>query len=343
MARDPWGLYGRERSRSRVWIYVAVALLGVAALYGVYKIVNPSGRHMPGSGLATVDDSNEANEVVAVVVKLPVETEPTPADEEKRETLAGNPEAAGLIEEAVGFISSQPSRIIAARDKLNEALAMPMSPQQRALVKKKLSELADKWLFSVTVFPEDRLCDYHRVQLGGILTEIGKQLKVPYQILTMINRIGRPEALQGGAMIKVVNGPFHAKIYRSTFTMDLYLQDTFVKSYPAGLGKPGRETPTGVWLVKVGGKLIKPPWTDPDTGRTYRPEDDDYPLGSRWISLEGIKGDALGRTGFAIHGTKKPEQIGTAGSRGCVRLHNGDVILMYNVLMEGFSRVEVFE
>ena len=88
--------------------------------------------------------------------------------------------------------------------------------------------------------------------------------------------------------------------------------------------------------------MIKPTWTD-HTGKTFRPEDPDYPLGSRWIGLEGLEGEAKDRTGFAIHGTKEPEEIGTAGSRGCIRLHNGDAILLYNLLVPTFSQVEVVE
>jgi len=116
-----------------------------------------------------------------------------------------------------------------------------------------------------------------------------------------------------------------------------------VRSFPVGLGKPGRETPTGVWVVKPGNKLIKPPWWDEEAERLYQPDDPDYPLGSRWIGLEGIEGEAVGRTGFAIHGTKDPNEIGTAASRGCIRLHNGDAVLVYNLLMPGHSRVEVVE
>jgi len=116
-----------------------------------------------------------------------------------------------------------------------------------------------------------------------------------------------------------------------------------VRSFPVGLGKPGMETPTGFWVVKQGGKLISPTWTDPVSGKTYEAEDPDYPLGSRWIGLEGLKGGAVGRTGFAIHGTKNPEEIGTAGSQGCVRLHNGDAILVYNLLVPGHSQVEIVE
>jgi lipoprotein-anchoring transpeptidase ErfK/SrfK len=126
--------------------------------------------------------------------------------------------------------------------------------------------------------------------------------------------------------------------------MDLYLQDeTFVRSFRVGLGKEETETPTGLWRVKSDGKLIKPPWPDPVTRKMYYPEDPDYPLGSRWIGLEGIKGNAKGREGFGIHGTKDPEQIGTTGSRGCIRMHNGEVILIYNLLVPNLSTVEVVE
>jgi lipoprotein-anchoring transpeptidase ErfK/SrfK len=143
--------------------------------------------------------------------------------------------------------------------------------------------------------------------------------------------------------IKVINGPFHARVYRSTFTMDLYLQNTYIKSFLVGLGKAGMETPIGRWRAKEGGKLIQPIWTDPVSGKTYHPEDPDYPLGSRWIGLEGLEGAAVGKMGFAIHGTKNPEQIGTPGSQGCIRLHNGDAIQVYNLMMPGQSLVDVVD
>jgi LysM repeat protein len=218
---------------------------------------------------------------------------------------------------------------------------MPMSPQQRSSVKNQLSELSNQWLLSRTVLPDDPLCESYQVRSGDRLTAIGDKYKVPYEILMTINHINRPEALQAGLPIKVIKGPFHAKVYRSTFTMDVYLQNTFVRSYRVGLGKPGMETPTGLWRVKQDGKLVKPIWTNPVDGKTYHPEDPDYPLGSRWIGLEGLSGEAKNRDGFAIHGTKEPEQIGTAGSQGCIRMHNGDAILVYNMMYPGLSQVEV--
>jgi LysM repeat protein len=204
-----------------------------------------------------------------------------------------------------------------------------------------LSKAADAWLFGPAVFAGDTLCEGYTVKSGDLLQIIGRRHKVPHEILMQINQIPRAESLQAGRTIKVINGPFHAKVYRSTFTLDLYLQDMFVRSYKVGLGAPGTETPTGLWRVKEGGKLIQPPWYDKRSGRTYQPADPDYPLGSRWIALEGMEGEAKGQIGYAIHGTKDPQQIGTAASQGCIRMYNGEAILAYNVLFPVYSKVEV--
>jgi lipoprotein-anchoring transpeptidase ErfK/SrfK len=258
--------------------------------------------------------------------------------------VAPNPEATALIAEATALLSEEPGTIIEAREKLTQAFRMPMSRQQRAFVKDQLSELADKWLFSKTIYPDDKLCGSYKVKPGDLLSTIAKRYKVPWEILLKVNKIARPELLQAGETIKVINGPFHARVDRSTFTLDLYLQDkTFVRSFRVGLGKPGHETPTGLWRVKSDGKLIRPPWPDPDSGKMFYPEDPDYPLGSRWIGLDGLEGNAKGRTGFGIHGTKDPDQIGQADSRGCIRMHNGDVKLIYDVFVPGVSTVTVVE
>ena len=252
-----------------------------------------------------------------------------------------NPEADALIREAEALLKKTPMKLIEARDKLNMTLQMPMSVQQRNSVKKTLSELADKWLFSRNVYPEDLLCDSYQIGKGEILAAIGDKNKVPYKILMQVNNISDPRSIQAGQAIKLIKGPFHVKVYRSTFTMDVYLQTTYVRSFVVGLGLPGQETPTGLWRVKPGGKLEKPIWTNPLDGRTYFPEDADYPLGSRWIGLEGLQGGAKDKTGFAIHGTKDPQQLGTQGSQGCIRLENGNAILVYNMLFPGESLVDV--
>jgi LysM repeat protein len=252
---------------------------------------------------------------------------------------ATSQEAKEQIDEALKLRDA--GKIIAARELLENTLNMQLSPTLRSGVKVQLAKLADAWLWGRDVLTGDKLTETYTVQRGDLLQNIAQKYKVPYEILMQINGISRPELLRAGQAIKVINGPFNAVVYKNSFVMDLYLQNKYVKTYRVGLGRVEHETPDGRWRVELSGKMIKPTWTDPDTGRTYVGDDPDYPLGSRWIALEGLEGEAKGRTGFAIHGTKDPESIGTRSSRGCIRLYNGDAIEVYNLLYGGISEVLV--
>jgi LysM repeat protein len=253
------------------------------------------------------------------------------------------PEVNAAITEAVKLVRSQPAEVIEARNRLNKLLQGQISPEQRQTIKDEMARLSKDWLFGPAAFPGDMLCDTYTVKRNEVLDIIGRRLKVPHEILMQINNISKPQALQAGRPLKVIHGPFHVKVSRSAFTLDLYLQDMYVRSFKVGLGKSGHETPLGHWRVQQGGKLVRPTWTDPDTGRQYKPTDPDYPLGTRWIALEGLDGAAKGRTGFAIHGTKDPDQIGAAGSRGCIRMYNDDVELVYNLLIPPYSEVDILD
>jgi LysM repeat protein len=336
MAVYPGG-YNEHRSaqiRRILYISIAVIVVGVIAIAGYILLRNRGGSQEVApaqvDGQPASPGAAQSQAAPAVVAQVAANAPP------------GASEVSAQIAQAMGLLNQQPSKVIEARDRLNELLPMAQG-QELVFVKGQLASLADKWLFSKLVYPEDKLCAGYKVKSGDMLSTVGKQHNVPYEILMQINNIAKPEALQAGVAIKVINGPFHARVYRSTFTMDLYLQNTYVKSFPVGLGKSGMETPTGRWRAKEGGKLIQPIWTDPVSGKTYHPEDPDYPLGSRWVALEGLEGAAVGKTGFAIHGTKNPEQIGTPGSQGCIRLHNGDAILVYNLMMPGQSLVDVVD
>ncbi|OHB61393.1 MAG: hypothetical protein A2167_03030 [Planctomycetes bacterium RBG_13_46_10] len=336
MARFTFPWPGRRLSLNINGIYIVLALLIVVAIISIIFGLNPfSGKEevtaetLPGPGL-------EAKAPPSIVT-LAAEAEPEPNVTSPASQI--DPNVADLVAQAMVLVNSQPAAIIEARDRLNDALLICRDVKQRAFIKEQLSNLSERWLFNKNLFPNDKLCTSYQVRRGDQLRIIGDKHKVPYEILAQINNIRNPQALQAGQVIKVINGPFNVKVSRSTFTMDMYLQNTFVRSLPIGLGKPGKETPTGQWRVKKDGKMEKPIWTDPDTQRVYKPADPDYPLGSRWIELEGMEGPAKDRTGFGIHGTKEPETIGAAQSRGCIRLHNGDAIMVYNLLVPIHSRV----
>jgi len=341
MARYPSPRNGQQGGQTRIWIYVTSSLFLVAILYCGYHILGRRSQPNRRPNPRPLIDANVEQKLPLPAPKSQARPEPDLSQVAPKPTAESNPQVAKVIDEALALIKAEPSRVVDARDRLNELLPLPMSAQQLAFVKTQLSQLSARWLFGPLVLPNDKLCDIYKVKPGDQLRLIGRQCKVPHEILMEINNIKSPEALQAGRTMKVINGPFHARVYRSTFTLDLFLRNTYVRSFFVGLGKPGRETPTGLWIVKD--KLISPTWTDPDTFKTYKAGDPDYPLGSRWISLKGIEGQAKDRTGFAIHGTKDPQQIGTPESRGCIRMHNGDAILIYNLLVPHLSKVEVVD
>lgn len=340
-----------SRGRNLNIVYIVAVVVAAVVVGGLIYGFWPFG----ANGDKLQPDSNDAGPGVVGPLESgdasptpPKEIAETEPDANSLKTGPGveataNPRADELIAQAEALLGGTPSRIIEARDKLNEALAMPMSLQQQSLVKSKLSILADQWLFSKTFYAQDKLCSSYEVQSGDLLSKIGDEHNVPYELLLEINGIKRPESLRAGERMKVVNGPFHAKVHRSTFTLDVYLQSTYVKSFPVGLGEQGRQTPLGLWHIKAGGKMHRPIYTDPDTGEVIHPEDPAYPLGSRWMALEGLDENTKKETSFGIHGTKDPASIGRDSSRGCIRLHNGDVIKVYNMLVPVKSLVKVLE
>jgi LysM repeat protein len=293
-----------------------------------------------GSSQPVAADAAPIAAPAAAVATAPV-VSPAEANVPAAVDTMTSPDAAALIRQSVQDIAD--GKIIAARDQLNKVLDMKLSDAVRDEVKRQLTKLSETWLFSKQVHPGDTLTEVYKVQPGDVLAIFAKKHKVPHEAIEKINGITNPERLQAGQTLKVIHGPFSAVVSKKAFTLDLYLQGVFVKQYRVGLGRIEHETPSGKWIAARGGKMIKPTWTDPDTGRVYQGTDPDYPLGSRWIALDGVEGAAKGRTGFAIHGTKDPETIGTRASRGCIRLFNGDVVEVYDLLEPGVSEVLLTE
>ena len=231
--------------------------------------------------------------------------------------------------------------IITARDRLSEALNLGLQNNLDQSARDMLNQAADLWLFSRSTFPNDPFCLRHNVASGEYLSTIARKYTITHELISRINGIADPSKLRAGQPIKVVQGPFHAKVELSNFRLTVYLDKTVVKTYNISIGKPGRETPTGLWVVQL--KQLNPAWTDPDTGAVYRPNDPDNPLGTRWIALEGLVGAAVGRTGIGIHGTIKPGEIRQQASRGCIRLFNGEVQELYDLMVPGKSQICVVE
>ncbi|OPJ54967.1 L,D-transpeptidase [Alkalithermobacter paradoxus] len=88
----------------------------------------------------------------------------------------------------------------------------------------------------------------------------------------------------------------------------LYINDSIHSSYPIAIGKASTPTPTGNF--KILEKVRNP----------------GGPFGSRWMRFFN---------GYGIHGTNNPSSIGKAVSNGCIRMHNSNVNILYNLVPIG--------
>lgn len=225
-----------------------------------------------------------------------------------------------------------------ARTQLNRALLVGLPPAQRREARERLAELAEEMIFGSRRIKGDPLVAGYVIKSGEVLVDIAKRHKVTAQLLAKINNLKDVNRIRAGQNIKLIEGPFHVEIHKSTHEMFLYLQDTFVRRFQVGLGEDG-STPVGVWKIK--NKLTNPTYYPPRGGKIVLADDPENPLGERWIGLEGLEGEAAGQERYGIHGTNDPDSIGTNQSLGCVRLLNEDVEWVYDVLVMKHSRVTI--
>lgn len=89
----------------------------------------------------------------------------------------------------------------------------------------------------------------------------------------------------------------------------LYQGGQVIRTYPVGIGKIGTPTPTGGFhIINI----------RPNPGGPY---------GSMWMGLN--------QPGYGIHGTNNPSSIGGMVSKGCIRMHNNDVVSIARVIPIG--------
>lgn len=97
--------------------------------------------------------------------------------------------------------------------------------------------------------------------------------------------------------------------------------------YPVGVGRRGK-----AWTgsAHIDGKYVRPAWAPPEEVRRDNPRLPDVipggsprnPMGAAALTLSGGE--------YAIHGTNAPGSIGGFVSYGCIRMHNRDIVDLYD-------------
>jgi lipoprotein-anchoring transpeptidase ErfK/SrfK len=101
--------------------------------------------------------------------------------------------------------------------------------------------------------------------------------------------------------------------------------------YEVGVGRAGRQWTGRTWIER---KVVDPSFSPPAEVRrdlphlpALIPPGPKNPLGPRAMTLAGDQ--------YAIHGTNRPGSIGGFVSYGCVRMHNRDVVDLFDRVRVG--------
>jgi lipoprotein-anchoring transpeptidase ErfK/SrfK len=113
----------------------------------------------------------------------------------------------------------------------------------------------------------------------------------------------------------------------------LSLGDGTAIRYPVAVGKRGKQ-----WFGQkyIDAKYVRPAWAPPAEVKRDKPWMPDFiaggdprnPMGERALTM--APGDD-----YAIHGTNRPGSIGTFASYGCIRMHNADIMDLYQRVRVG--------
>lgn len=215
----------------------------------------------------------------------------------------------------MGRISEAKGRWEVARGYFQEA--MDSFPQTEVFVqaKRKLGELNINLLTSPVTMEH---CIIHEVVPGDTLNAIAAKFDITVALIMKRNNL-KSHAIKPMQRLRIFKKNFHVVADVSENTLTLYANGEFIVSYPTATGTPDTPTPLGEFVII--NRLIDPQW------RGIPHNDPANILGTRWLGLN--------KPGYGIHGTTKPETIGTHATLGCIRMFNEDVEELFDFVPVG--------
>jgi len=333
-------------------IAAILVLLAAAAAGYLWLVHGPTGTAVSPPAADSSSPSPSSRQSILAAETQPPADRPTPTPAPVYQVEAAQPdEAAGCLQRGLELMNA--GKLLEARGELSKAIfSGALDEAQAEQARAAAAKVADATIFSPQIVEGDPYVFQYTFQSGEILNKVERKLNlhVPPQLIVKINRLPNDRSIRAGATVKMVQGPFHAIVSKSHFTIDLYLarqglDPVFVRRLKVGLGADG-STPVGAWKVGQGKKMINATWFPPPSSEIRRPQhpgDPNYPLGKagHWIGLVGTDPNTAPCTGYGLHGTDDPASIGRAESLGCIRLADPDIEFVYSLLYEEWSTVQV--
>ncbi len=226
----------------------------------------------------------------------------------------------GEVQLALARLKKASGELAAAREAYSKVLK---DYPDGGPVREAQEELGD---LNLAILYSPRLSEGSReytVKSGDSFSSIAQRFDTTADLLKKINRT-KGNLIRAGQKLKVPDREFEVVVSKSQNTLMLLYGGEFFKAYSVGTGKHN-STPVGKFAVVT--KLIDPPWYH--EGEQIPPDDPRNILGTRWMGFGDPYAD------YGIHGTAKPETIGTQSSAGCIRMINREVEELFDLIPRG--------
>jgi len=161
------------------------------------------------------------------------------------------------------------------------------------------------------------------------LEKIARHHKTTVRSLQNINGLDKTSSLiHIGDVLYMIQANWSIEVYTKHYLLILKQNNKLFKIYNICIGKQNR-TPAGTFVIS--NKILHPPW------KTIPYGDPRNVLGTHWMAIKATGTTSRNLRGYGIHGTWKPETIGTADSMGCIRMYNKDVEELFSLVLNGTS------
>lgn len=158
-----------------------------------------------------------------------------------------------------------------------------------------------------------------------ICNSLRKQGKpVEYGWIKLFNR-RRNDALGAGDKLRIPSTPLRIECWRQLRLTAVFAGELPIRVYASSSGKPESPTPLGEFTLKI---CEKEPIYYPPGAPSVPYKNPENPLGERWLGFAEDKQ-------YGLHGTNSESTIGSFETGGCVRMHNADVIELFELVGPG--------
>jgi LysM repeat protein len=225
----------------------------------------------------------------------------------KPELLLG--EARGLVERG---------ELLEAREGYLKFLEQTPGHPLQLEARRELEALNIQILFSRVPTSDSLL---YEVKAGDTLSGIAKTYGTTTELLMRTNEL-KTTTIYPGMKLKVNQAKLSVLVNTQEKKLYLKKDEEIIKTYLIAAGTDGLTPPGDFTIVN---KLENPTWFH--AGAIVPPGSPENILGTRWLGFS--------IPGYGIHGTTRPESIGTDATAGCIRMYNQDVEELYSIIPVG--------